>query len=281
MYLLITRHTMDLVTCSLLVWLLHFNLLSIFQVDVLESMKHFVHVSKLQKENQHILENLQVGIITEKSEEPKEGEVKHKDKKFFNRFCREIITGDGAQKKIDSNLKLFKKIQIEDGKEIQQIKREQACYSINNIIELEDYELGEQIFEVSYENDVATKKKYVQIKKQLFIVDNTSFKVIQILDVSANILLNQASGEKKLLSLINATVSHEMRTPINSIACQNLQIKYLIEKLQELLNDESATLTMFRQRLVVIISQMSQSNNITLRSTKLLTFVIQDILDYS
>ena len=51
MYLLITRHAMDLITCSLLVWLLHFNLLSIFQVDVLESMKHFVHVNKMQKEN--------------------------------------------------------------------------------------------------------------------------------------------------------------------------------------------------------------------------------------
>ena len=30
-----------------------------------------------------------------------------------------------------------------------------------------------------------------------------------------------ANGEKKLMSLINATVSHEMRNPINSINSQN------------------------------------------------------------
>ena len=31
-----------------------------------------------------------------------------------------------------------------------------------------------------------------------------------------------ATGEKKLLAMINATVSHEMRNPVNSIRGQNL-----------------------------------------------------------
>ena len=40
---------------------------------------------------------------------------------------------------------------------------------------------------------------------------------MQLVDVSGSILYNIANGEKKLLSLINATVSHEMRNPVNSI----------------------------------------------------------------
>jgi hypothetical protein len=31
-----------------------------------------------------------------------------------------------------------------------------------------------------------------------------------------------AKGEKKLMTLMNATVSHEMRNPINSLKSQNL-----------------------------------------------------------
>ena len=41
--------------------------------------------------------------------------------------------------------------------------------------------------------------------------------VIKITDVSSSILYNIATGEKKLLALINATVSHEMRNPLNSM----------------------------------------------------------------
>ena len=43
-------------------------------------------------------------------------------------------------------------------------------------------------------------------------------KIVQINDVSAQVMFNVAQGEKQLLSLINATVSHEMRNPINSIS---------------------------------------------------------------
>ena len=42
-------------------------------------------------------------------------------------------------------------------------------------------------------------------------------------------------GEKRLQSLINATVSHEMRNPLNSIHIQVKQIKCLNTELKELL----------------------------------------------
>ena len=49
-------------------------------------------------------------------------------------------------------------------------------------------------------------------------------------------MLNRTLGEKKLLALINATVSHEMRNPINSIRSQILQQKMLNQKIIDLLN---------------------------------------------
>jgi mRNA-degrading endonuclease HigB of HigAB toxin-antitoxin module len=64
-----------------------------------------------------------------------------------------------------------------------------------------------------------SQKKYVEVKRQVFVIDGDEYKVIEIIDISAKILFNQASIEKKMLSMSNATVSHEMRTPINSISC--------------------------------------------------------------
>ena len=40
------------------------------------------------------------------------------------------------------------------------------------------------------------------------------------MDVSQKVLYEMAVGEKRLFSLINATVSHEMRNPTNSIQAQ-------------------------------------------------------------
>mmetsp|Transcript_375 Transcript_375/g.324 ORF Transcript_375/g.324 Transcript_375/m.324 type:complete len:124 (-) Transcript_375:2079-2450(-) len=69
--------------------------------------------------------------------------------------------------------------------------------------------------------------KYVQIKKQSFEGTNgvAMHDVLQIVDISDQILCDKATAEKKLLVLINATVSHEMRNPTNSIYCQNLHQK--------------------------------------------------------
>jgi hypothetical protein len=80
--------------------------------------------------------------------------------------------------------------------------------------------------------------KYVQVKKQLFVLDDQRYKVVKIIDISAKILFNQAKGEKKLITLVNATCSHEMRTPINSISAQNLSINNLGECIMELLQDD-------------------------------------------
>ena len=46
--------------------------------------------------------------------------------------------------------------------------------------------------------------------------------LIQIIDVTDNILYTKEKSHNILLELINATVSHELRNPLNSISAQNV-----------------------------------------------------------
>ena len=61
------------------------------------------------------------------------------------------------------------------------------------------------------------KFKFVQVRKEQIKTWFKKYEVIQLIDISQKILYEMAVGEKRLFSLINATVSHEMRNPTNSI----------------------------------------------------------------
>jgi hypothetical protein len=75
---------------------------------------------------------------------------------------------------------------------------------------------------VDIENDANLESRnYVQVKKIDYTANGKQFFMLQIVNVSGHILYNIVTGEKKLLQLINATVSHEMRNPVNSIRSQN------------------------------------------------------------
>jgi signal transduction histidine kinase len=64
-----------------------------------------------------------------------------------------------------------------------------------------------------------------------------------------------AIGEKKFLQLINATVSHEIRNPINSIRCQNLLLKMLNERLSDIIDDHHDSIVALKKDLVNILEQ--------------------------
>ena len=61
--------------------------------------------------------------------------------------------------------------------------------------------------------------------------------IIQIIDVSQKILYEMALGEKRLFSLINATVSHEMRNPTNVILGQVQEQQRLNMKQNDILDN--------------------------------------------
>lgn len=61
-----------------------------------------------------------------------------------------------------------------------------------------------------------------------------------------------AMGEKRLLSLINATVSHEMRNPINSIHSQLLEMENINQRLQDII--DSIPVTALKGMLLSILA---------------------------
>ena len=94
-------------------------------------------------------------------------------------------------------------------------------------------------------------------------------------------MYDAAKGEKRLLALINATVSHEMRNPANSIRCQNLLQKQLNEQVAELLDNEDLSLSALKQQFRNILMQYIETVDIQMSSEKILTFLINDILDFA
>ena len=72
---------------------------------------------------------------------------------------------------------------------------------------------------------------YVKIQITRFMQDNEQKSMIQIIDISSTIWFDQSKEEKDLLSLINATVSHELRNPLNSIIAQNIRKESLYENM--------------------------------------------------
>ena len=61
--------------------------------------------------------------------------------------------------------------------------------------------------------------------------------MLQFIDISKSILLDMEKNQNRVLSMINACVSHEMRNPLNSIIAQNIEKKEFYQVMQELLQD--------------------------------------------
>ena len=62
--------------------------------------------------------------------------------------------------------------------------------------------------------------------------------MLQIIDISPQVLLDKQKAHSKFLTIINATVSHELRNPLNSIIALNLEKDELYNTLGALLNSK-------------------------------------------
>ena len=72
------------------------------------------------------------------------------------------------------------------------------------------------------DEEYVPKFKFFQIKKSLIKGKNNEDEKIMIcfIDISQKILYDSSKAEGEILSLINSTISHEMRNPLNSIINQ-------------------------------------------------------------
>ena len=82
--------------------------------------------------------------------------------------------------------------------------------------------------------------------------------------------------------LVNATVSHELRNPLNSLIAQNIQKAALYQELQEIINcEESRIQAETKDKITKILKDLKSGLNIQDSSANLMAYLVQDLLDYS
>ncbi len=86
--------------------------------------------------------------------------------------------------------------------------------------------------------------------------------MLQIIDISNSILYDKSKTQNQFLSIINATVSHEMRNPLNSIKAENILKRVLIKRLKELLERENISKEDFKEEATEIIQKLDYSVSI-------------------
>jgi len=107
--------------------------------------------------------------------------------------------------------------------------------------------------------------------------------MLSFTDISQKILYDTSKAEGELLSLINSTISHEMRNPLNSIINQCKIIFAVCQNFKALLqnNSLSSTAGFVVQQLAEIYEEVTKSITIMNSSSNLLLLNVEDILGYA
>ena len=64
-------------------------------------------------------------------------------------------------------------------------------------------------------DEMLVEEKYFKIKASYINIENQQSLMFKIIDITAEVLLNKEKNNNKLLSVINSTVSHELKNPLN------------------------------------------------------------------
>jgi len=88
---------------------------------------------------------------------------------------------------------------------------------------------GEEKADLEEGEKAQARKKYVQIKQSSYSIEGMERRLIQFIDISNSILYDQEHAKSELLALINVTVSHEMRNPLNSILSLHTDLGYILQ----------------------------------------------------
>lgn len=67
---------------------------------------------------------------------------------------------------------------------------------------------------VTKEKEEGAPQSFVQFRKKLYNKGDEERMMLQIIDVSNQIMYEQVHAENEFLAITNATVSHELRNPL-------------------------------------------------------------------
>ena len=109
--------------------------------------------------------------------------------------------------------------------------------------------------------------------------------MIQIIDVTQTIMYEQVHNENQFLAITNATVSHELRNPMQSISSQNLKIDLCLKELLSIITTYAEQDKNFAKsaakKIKKLVKIMKLSSRIQHSSSKMMNFVVDDLLDFA
>ena len=108
--------------------------------------------------------------------------------------------------------------------------------------------------------NLSTNQVYVQIKMTEFKQDDKTQVMFQFIDISNSIKYDKQKAENKLVGLINACLSHELRNPLNSIIAQNLEKAKLYAELEKLIEEQSDTEA--KEKMEKILKQLKNGKKV-------------------
>ena len=110
--------------------------------------------------------------------------------------------------------------------------------------------------------------------------------MIQIIDIKDKMLYNEAKAEKTYLTLMNATVSHELRNPLNSLVSGIENMKSYYDNLRQILkflknNLCESVQNVIYDRLTLVCNGMETNSTKITSSAKFIDYFVHDMLDYT
>jgi signal transduction histidine kinase len=111
--------------------------------------------------------------------------------------------------------------------------------------------------------------------------NNQQRTMIQIIDITGNILHDHQKKQNEMLSMINACVSHDLRNPLNSIRAMNIEKKYIYNIIDKMLENEDLTKDELIRSLKKSLLKLVENVTVQEYSCNLMNFTIQDLLDYA
>ena len=106
---------------------------------------------------------------------------------------------------------------------------ETKVVTIKDVLSLSKDDIQKKVF--IFSKNYRQEERYFSFKLNYLGGKNRSEVMISVIDTSHEVLRENEKAHNELLIMINATVSHELRNPLNSIVALNMQKKVLYERL--------------------------------------------------
>ena len=103
--------------------------------------------------------------------------------------------------------------------------------------------------------------QYFEISLQKIKSNDKEVACLKFTDVTYRIKYDKIEGKQHILETINATVSHEMRNPINAILSQNIKIEHCLNLLDNILEEDTSIQEM-KKKVKEVLVMLKKSNKV-------------------